>query len=276
MANIPAQINLDGRITSLAVIACPSSEIEFRDENLADDRRLAMFCVVVTILGALLFIPNDFRLFSSATQFFILLAVRITSSACFLWIWFALRGTNSPRHLDLLMLFCCLLTAAGNLYVCSTRPPAYLGHAIVSVGMVMVAYCVIPLPLTLQIVVAVPFSVAAVAQAFRGPDGLTATAVGMTYLMANVLGMTTSWQANRRRRVAFLAARREAVLRGELEQALAEVKTLRGLLRICAWCKRIHDRDAWQPIEAYVRSHTHAEFTHGICPACFAEQLPKQ
>ena len=55
----------------------------------------------------------------------------------------------------------------------------------------------------------------------------------------------------------------------ELQAALAEVKTLHGILPICASCKRIRDdRGAWQPIESYVRDRSDAEFSHGICPDC--------
>ena len=55
----------------------------------------------------------------------------------------------------------------------------------------------------------------------------------------------------------------------ELQEALAKVKTLKGLLPICAWCKKIRDdRGYWQQIEAYIRDHSEADFSHGICPAC--------
>jgi len=55
----------------------------------------------------------------------------------------------------------------------------------------------------------------------------------------------------------------------DLQRALAEVKTLSGLLPICAWCKRIRDdAGSWAQIEAYVRQHSDAQFTHGICPDC--------
>lgn len=58
----------------------------------------------------------------------------------------------------------------------------------------------------------------------------------------------------------------------ELEQA--EVKTLRGLLPICACCKGIRD-DAgyWHGVEAYISAHSEATFTHGYCPACEREAL---
>jgi len=55
----------------------------------------------------------------------------------------------------------------------------------------------------------------------------------------------------------------------DLQKALAEVKTLRGILPICASCKRIRDdAGAWSQVEVYVSEHTNAEFSHGICPEC--------
>lgn len=61
----------------------------------------------------------------------------------------------------------------------------------------------------------------------------------------------------------------------ELKDALANVKTLRGLLPICASCKKIRDdRGYWQLIESYVSTHTDADFTHGICPDCAKRLYP--
>src|SRR5437588_3648157 len=56
----------------------------------------------------------------------------------------------------------------------------------------------------------------------------------------------------------------------ELETALARVKQLHGLLPICCYCKKIRDdRNYWQQVEAYVSSHSDAQFTHGVCPDCY-------
>jgi len=56
----------------------------------------------------------------------------------------------------------------------------------------------------------------------------------------------------------------------ELEQALASVKQLRGLLPMCAYCKKIRvDDKYWQQLEGYLTDHSDAEFSHGICPECF-------
>jgi len=55
----------------------------------------------------------------------------------------------------------------------------------------------------------------------------------------------------------------------ELQEALAKVKLLSGMLPICAWCKKVRDdQNYWQEVECYVASHCEAQFTHGICPAC--------
>jgi PAS domain S-box-containing protein len=58
-------------------------------------------------------------------------------------------------------------------------------------------------------------------------------------------------------------------LNGELIHALAEVKTLSGLLPICAWCKKIRDdKGYWNHLEHYISEHSEARFTHGLCPEC--------
>jgi hypothetical protein len=63
---------------------------------------------------------------------------------------------------------------------------------------------------------------------------------------------------------------------GELQEALAEVKTLSGLLPICASCKSIRDDQGyWQQIEAYIRDHSEAEFSHSVCPECARKLYPE-
>jgi K+-sensing histidine kinase KdpD len=65
---------------------------------------------------------------------------------------------------------------------------------------------------------------------------------------------------------------RERLIR-QLQEALDTVKTLRGLLPLCAWCKRIrNDRGYWERLETYLWDNLEVEFTHGICPQC-AEQV---
>jgi len=73
-------------------------------------------------------------------------------------------------------------------------------------------------------------------------------------------------QALSRQVMTLLELRRVSA---RLADALDQVKTLQGLLPICAWCKRIRDdKGYWDQIEAYFHKYTGADFTHGICPQC--------
>jgi len=71
------------------------------------------------------------------------------------------------------------------------------------------------------------------------------------------------------------ARERELVERhGQLEQALKEVKVLRGLIPICFSCKKIRDDQGyWHTIEAYIQAHSEVDFSHGLCPECMDKRF---
>jgi hypothetical protein len=71
-----------------------------------------------------------------------------------------------------------------------------------------------------------------------------------------------AWQAERRARVTS-------------DRALAELRTLRGIIPICSHCRKVRTTVGdWQQIEEYVRDHSDAQFSHGICPACLETHYP--
>ena len=60
----------------------------------------------------------------------------------------------------------------------------------------------------------------------------------------------------------------------ELQGAMAHIKTLRGLLPICMYCKKIRDdKQYWQQVEGYISEHSEAEFSHAICPDCYKKHM---
>ncbi len=80
--------------------------------------------------------------------------------------------------------------------------------------------------------------------------------------------------------LGFAVARIQALLSQErkisdrLAKSLSEVKTLTGLLPICAECKKIrNDQGYWQQLEEYLAKHTNADFTHGLCQDCLKKTL---
>ena len=59
-------------------------------------------------------------------------------------------------------------------------------------------------------------------------------------------------------------------------KALQEIKTLSGLLPICASCKKIRDdKGYWNQIENYIEQHSDAQFSHSLCPECLEEHYPE-
>jgi hypothetical protein len=88
------------------------------------------------------------------------------------------------------------------------------------------------------------------------------------------VGLILTGVGSQRLRVRRLQAH-EKELRARIREAVDQVKVLRGLLPICAGCKKIRDdKGYWDRIESYVQKHSYAEFSHGICPDCIQIYYP--
>jgi hypothetical protein len=60
-----------------------------------------------------------------------------------------------------------------------------------------------------------------------------------------------------------------------VDQALSQVKALRGLIPMCSWCRKVRDDEGyWSQVEAYIHAHTDAEVSHGLCPSCLEKHFP--
>lgn len=96
------------------------------------------------------------------------------------------------------------------------------------------------------------------------PERLLLRAQGAMVIMSVSFMLFAGIIAERKR-----DAQERARLIIELQQALAEIKTLQGLIPICAWCHKVRD-DAgfWQKLETYLGEETGATFSHSICPTC--------
>lgn len=94
------------------------------------------------------------------------------------------------------------------------------------------------------------------------------------FLFAGVgAAVMLAWSAYRLR-LRVIEARARA-LQQHIEDAVAKVRVLKGLLPICSSCKKIrNDAGYWNQIEQYIREHSEAEFTHGLCPDCAGRLFP--
>jgi PleD family two-component response regulator len=76
------------------------------------------------------------------------------------------------------------------------------------------------------------------------------------------------------RSLRYAIERKQLVL--QLQEALSQVKVLKGLLPICAHCKAIRDcQGDWRQLESYISEHSEAKFSHGLCPMCLKELYPE-
>ena len=114
-----------------------------------------------------------------------------------------------------------------------------------------------------------------------GPDDVQALASSFNAMIDRVRSANEELERRVKVRTAELSIANEELLRLNLEkelaidglkEALSKISTLRGLLPICAACKKIRDdKGYWKQIETYIMEHTDADFSHGICPDCAKE-----
>ena len=92
------------------------------------------------------------------------------------------------------------------------------------------------------------------------------------------LGIAILMMNSQRLEFDLMASRdnlQETVLK--LQAAMDEVKTLSGLLPICASCKKIRDdKGYWNQIDMYIQEHSEIKFSHGICPECMQKLYPEE
>jgi glucose-6-phosphate 1-dehydrogenase len=90
----------------------------------------------------------------------------------------------------------------------------------------------------------------------------------------NIIGVQGAFQDITARKQ--VEAEREKLIK-ELQNALAEVRTLQEFLPICSYCRKVRDdANYWSQIESYISEHTHTKFSHSICPDCYEQEVTPQ
>jgi len=111
----------------------------------------------------------------------------------------------------------------------------------------------------------------------KSKDGTTFTvevsASNVTSVKGELVGRVASFVNITKRKE--VEADREKLIQ-KLQDALDKIKVLRGIIPICASCKKIRDdKGYWNQLESYIREHSEAEFSHGICPDCAQKLYPE-
>jgi hypothetical protein len=251
------------------------SALRFRQYYFDHDRGIYRAGFIVLTIPCLFFAWSDYLLFQTSGMFFALIAARLAVFAATLVALVLLSRIQSHRNADRLVTSWCLAVCALNFFINWTRPPDYIQHSVLDVLILMTMYFLFPLPLPRQALAPLVFTSGnlVIIYAFKNPMGpIQANVLWVSYILANALGIFTAERLQRYRLGYFDVLHEERALRRELEEASNNLKTLRGMLPICAHCKKVRDDQGyWTQIEQYIRARSEAEFSHGICPECFAE-----
>ncbi len=258
----------------------PAMEAAYGESALPGDLGRSRFLLWLTAFGAIIFVSQDYQTFGLSFGFYVGVAIRASVVAyCWGMLW-RLRRPTTPRQLEGWMIALTVLLAFLVLFGYGSRPLLRMGHGLIALTVFALGLAV-PMRFLYQTVAALAFALASMTiLLFKNPDPFIAYGTFFVTTLSAALSLITSASAHRAQRERFAAHENEVQLRQGLESAMAEIKTLRGLLPICAACKKIRQGDGvWQAIESYLQKHTHARFTHGICPDCrerlYPETLPE-
>jgi hypothetical protein len=259
------------RVWLVGEFADPKLEAAYRQRYAPQDRLfgrviVAMAAVTVLALGLM-----DRSQIADDTAFVWMQGVRVTFFALSAVALVLLRGQPSPAAFVRVLFGWYLLTVGVQLYGGCAWPAGQTDMRLAASMAVLASYTVMPLPMRYQAVGALLHAAASLLLIawLNPPSDQTALLSDVIWLsLLNGLGLFMSYRLHTRQRRLFAAAVRQTELSSNLARALAEVRTLRGLIRVCSWCRKVDADGVWRQLEAYVKDHSHAEFTHGICPTC--------
>jgi len=239
------------------------------------DQRLARLGLLLYLLPTVYFIRTDLLLLARGFGHVDLrFGIRAFALLALIVMVTAVGRARERGQLDSMLIVAAWMIAALMLVMNSLRPAGSTLPMRSPIMALLVMYGTLHLRPRQLIVPAVGFSIGLVLLRLTR---LTSTADGdvagdvVVLAVGNAIGIALTLRRRDREAVddAAWAALRTA--RDAAEQALRELKTLRGIIPICSHCRQVRtEAGAWQQLERYIRAHTDAEFSHGVCPDCLA------
>lgn len=263
------------RVTLFGEFESAELEAAYRLRHAGFDRLLARVIIVVAGIAAVGLGGIDLTLFpDGGTEFVVLTAARWSLFALSAAALVLLRGSPTPTRFTAVMVAWNACTAILPVVVGVIWPPGHIELRMTASLAIMMTYCVMPLTVRFQMLAALQQTAAhllVIAWLNPLPDPQAVAAEAGWLAILNVLGVVLAHRLHARHRRLYAALQRQSELSANLGRALAEVRTLRGLIRVCAWCRKVDAGADWQQLEAYIRANSDAEFTHGICPPCLSQ-----
>jgi len=259
-------------------------ESRFRAEMLAQDKTQTR---TICYLGLVIFIGLGFleylHLGINSISYISIAGRCITIIVLLFAIWISYCQITA-RFFDRITTLMGLAVFAQMLIAAAIRPDNYFLTLITILWYfiaVFATYTVVPIPPYFQMILALFLTGGSfvVWLAIKAPlwSPLESTMLFSSYLFVNIYGLFMSIRMNRSRRDQFVLLENERKAKLELAAALSEIKVLRGIIPICASCKKIRDGEGyWNQVETYIENHSEARFSHGMCEVCNDEMYGDQ
>jgi hypothetical protein len=261
-----------------AQFSSPAVEEKYRAHNLGSEKKQLKTAIRILLIPNFLFAYSDYILFAFSPRFFLLLTVRSVFTVISVSILLFLFRIKRYRSFDMLALGWWFSLIALIIFINTTRPAGYVHHVVIDILVLFSMYVIIPNRLINQALPAFIFSTADILLILLLKNPLKPVVFNVllfSYGLANVMGLFVSRRFHVTRRLEFAALEKEKELREELQNALSEIKVLRGILPICSNCKKIrNDEGFWEQVDEYVSDHSEADFTHSMCPDCIQTLYP--
>ena len=248
--------------------------------RLREDRRLSLALFWAVFAGIILLSVMDVRIAGSEPgRLVLLLAFRAVWALVTLVSIRAIRTARDRGTLDRRTTTGLVVLLGAILALSLLRPPESYTVNRLQVMTVFLAYGGLPLPPRRVVLTMLTFTGGCVLVLLFynvGVPPVERDSIIIAFVLSHVIGYVI---ARRRARLVENEAviwRANAEARRQLAQTLAEVRTLEGLLPICAHCHRIRAEDGnWERLERYVTAHSEAQFSHGVCPECMQKHYPE-
>lgn len=253
------------------------TERRYRQALLSSDKKKITIVYILMILCSLAFMYTDFML-PDRKWLVYLLITRIISVVASLAVIGICWKAASEKTVDYVLLAAMFLYSLFFSFCSFTRPADYYFYLLLDVISIFVFYLYVPTVLIFQMTAATFFTLSewSLFYYLKDSPGVAANlALGVAFVTSNLFGFFASRSHHFSSRKMFCSWITEKELREKYEEAISRIKTLSGLLPICASCKKIRDdKGYWNHIENYIREHSEAEFTHGLCPDCIEKLYP--
>ena len=243
-------------------------EARYRLWAMNDDKWLVRGFIVIAILVMALFIVTDSGLHELEFEFQFIFFGRIVLLSVFVYMLYLINRSISIKLFDFISSFLFISLTIFELFIVRSLPSDFFNHVGVDMLLIFLVYLASPISIQNRLAISITFTTGLLLLLFTIKEptyNITYVDYSYSIIIPNIMGYWISVHYGRVRRTSYQYLINE-------RKARDEIQTLKGIIPICSYCKNIRsDEGSWEQLESYMKDHSDAEFSHGICPDCLQQ-----